>query len=122
MNWHGPILTDSGGFQVMSLSDLRKMSEDGVTFKSHLDGKRHHLTPERSMQIQHLLDGNVTMCLDECTPFPATARGRGEEHEAQHALGAALAATPSSSGPATGCSASSRAASIPICGRKSSRR
>jgi queuine tRNA-ribosyltransferase len=72
MNWHGPILTDSGGFQVMSLSDLRKMSEDGVTFKSHLDGKRHHLTPERSMQIQHLLDSNVTMCLDECTAFPAT--------------------------------------------------
>ncbi|EWY37442.1 queuine tRNA-ribosyltransferase [Skermanella stibiiresistens SB22] len=72
MNWSGPILTDSGGFQVMSLSDLRTMNEDGVTFKSHLDGRRHHLTPERSMRIQHLLDSNVTMCLDECTPFPAT--------------------------------------------------
>ena len=72
MNWDKPILTDSGGFQVMSLSDLRTMSEEGVTFKSHLDGSRHHLTPERSIQIQHMLDSNVTMCLDECTPFPAT--------------------------------------------------
>ncbi|MCG5240801.1 tRNA guanosine(34) transglycosylase Tgt [Azospirillum doebereinerae] len=72
MNWDKPILTDSGGFQVMSLSDLRTMSEEGVTFKSHLDGSRHHLTPERSIQIQHLLDSNITMCLDECTPFPAT--------------------------------------------------
>jgi len=72
MNWHRPILTDSGGFQVMSLSDLRTMTEEGVTFKSHLDGSKHHLTPERSIQIQHLLDSNVTMCLDECTPFPAT--------------------------------------------------
>ncbi|MBP2299508.1 tRNA guanosine(34) transglycosylase Tgt [Azospirillum picis] len=72
MNWNKPILTDSGGFQVMSLSDLRTMSEEGVTFKSHLDGSRHHLTPERSIQIQHMLDSNITMCLDECTPFPAT--------------------------------------------------
>lgn len=72
MNWDKPILTDSGGFQVMSLSDLRTMSEEGVTFKSHLDGSRHHLTPERSIQIQHMLDSNITMCLDECTPFPAT--------------------------------------------------
>jgi queuine tRNA-ribosyltransferase len=72
MNWNGPILTDSGGFQVMSLSDLRTMSEHGVVFKSHLDGSKHHLTPERSIKIQHLLDSNITMCLDECTPFPAT--------------------------------------------------
>ncbi len=72
MNWDKPILTDSGGFQVMSLSDLRTMTEEGVTFKSHLDGSRHHLTPERSIQIQHRLDSNITMCLDECTPFPAT--------------------------------------------------
>lgn len=72
MNWDKPILTDSGGFQVMSLSDLRTMTEEGVTFKSHLDGTRYHLTPERSMEIQHLLDSNITMCLDECTPFPAT--------------------------------------------------
>jgi queuine tRNA-ribosyltransferase len=72
MNWDRPILTDSGGFQVMSLSALRTMDEQGVTFRSHLDGSRHHLTPERSVEIQHLLDSNVTMCLDECTPFPAT--------------------------------------------------
>ncbi len=72
MNWPGPILTDSGGFQVMSLSGLRKLTEDGVTFQSHLDGSAHELTPERSIEIQHLLDSNITMCLDECTPFPAT--------------------------------------------------
>ena len=72
MHWHGPILTDSGGFQVMSLSGLRKMDADGVTFQSHIDGSRHRLTPERSVEIQHLLGADVTMCFDECTPFPAT--------------------------------------------------
>jgi queuine tRNA-ribosyltransferase len=72
MNWPGPILTDSGGFQVMSLGPLRKLDADGVTFKSHLDGSRHRLTPERSIEIQHLLDADFTMCLDECTPHPAT--------------------------------------------------
>jgi queuine tRNA-ribosyltransferase len=72
MDWPGPIVTDSGGFQVMSLSKLRTMNEKGVTFRSHLDGSLHELTPERSMQIQHLLDSNITMCFDECTPHPAT--------------------------------------------------
>lgn len=72
MDWHGPILTDSGGFQVMSLSGLRKMDGDGVTFRSHVDGSYHRLTPERSVEIQHLLGADVTMCFDECTPFPAT--------------------------------------------------
>ena len=72
MDWHGPILTDSGGYQVMSLNELRQMDEGGVTFRSHLDGSKHRLTPERSVEIQHLLDADVTMCLDECTPFPAT--------------------------------------------------
>jgi queuine tRNA-ribosyltransferase len=72
MDWHGPILTDSGGFQVMSLTDLRKMDADGVTFRSHIDGSYHRLTPERSVEIQHLLGADVTMCFDECTPFPAT--------------------------------------------------
>ena len=71
MNWPGPVLTDSGGFQVMSLAKLRKMTEDGVTFQSHIDGSKHHLTPERSIQIQHLLDATITMAFDECTPFPA---------------------------------------------------
>lgn len=72
MDWHGPILTDSGGFQVMSLTGLRKMDADGVTFRSHIDGSYHRLTPERSVEIQHLLGADVTMCFDECTPFPAT--------------------------------------------------
>ena len=72
MDWSGPIVTDSGGFQVMSLSKLRTINEKGVTFRSHLDGSAHDLTPERSMQIQHLLDSNITMCFDECTPHPAT--------------------------------------------------
>jgi len=71
MNWHKPILTDSGGFQVMSLAGLRKMDEEGVTFQSHIDGSRHMLTPERSMQIQELLGSDIVMCFDECTPYPA---------------------------------------------------
>ena len=71
MNWERPILTDSGGFQVMSLSSLRKMSEDGVTFKSHIDGSKLHLTPERSMEIQRLLGSDIVMCFDECPALPA---------------------------------------------------
>ena len=71
MNWERPILTDSGGFQVMSLSSLRKMCEDGVTFKSHIDGSKHHLTPERSMEIQRLLGSDIVMCFDECPALPA---------------------------------------------------
>ena len=66
MNWHRPILTDSGGYQVMSLSDLRKITEEGVTFASHLDGSRHLLTPERSMEIQRLLGSDIVMAFDEC--------------------------------------------------------
>jgi queuine tRNA-ribosyltransferase len=72
MNWDKPILTDSGGFQVMSLSQLRKITEHGVEFQSHIDGSKHMLTPERSMEIQHLLGSTITMSFDECTPFPAT--------------------------------------------------
>lgn len=72
-NWPYPILTDSGGFQVMSLATLRKMTEEGVTFASHLDGSRHLLTPERSIEIQCLLGADIQMQLDECTPFPSTA-------------------------------------------------
>ncbi len=66
MNWPRPILTDSGGYQVMSLSDLRKITEEGVTFASHLDGSRHLLTPERSMEIQRLLGSDIVMAFDEC--------------------------------------------------------
>ncbi|MFC4169207.1 tRNA guanosine(34) transglycosylase Tgt [Teichococcus aestuarii] len=78
MDWHGPILTDSGGFQVMSLSQLRKLDKDGVTFQSHINGEKFRLTPERSIEIQHLLDADITMCFDECTPFPATHEVAGK--------------------------------------------
>ncbi len=71
MNWPGPILTDSGGFQVMSLAKLRKLAESGVTFRSHLDGARFALSPERAIEIQHLLGADIGMAFDECTPFPA---------------------------------------------------
>lgn len=72
MRWEGPILTDSGGYQVMSLSQLRKVTEQGVTFRSHLDGALHDLTPERSIEVQNLLGADIQMQFDECTPFPAT--------------------------------------------------
>src|SRR6056300_1974418 len=71
MNWERPILTDSGGFQVMSLSSLRKLTEEGVTFKSHVDGSCHELTPERSMEIQRLLGSDIVMAFDECPALPA---------------------------------------------------
>jgi queuine tRNA-ribosyltransferase len=71
MNWAGPILTDSGGFQVMSLAELRKLDEDGVTFRSHVDGSRHRLTPERSMEIQAQLGSDIVMAFDECPALPA---------------------------------------------------
>ena len=72
MDWPGPILTDSGGFQVMSLAKLRTLDADGVTFRSHIDGTPHRLTPEKSVAIQHNLDATITMAFDECTPYPAT--------------------------------------------------
>ncbi|MCC8377154.1 MAG: tRNA guanosine(34) transglycosylase Tgt [Rickettsia endosymbiont of Graphium doson] len=72
MNWDKPILTDSGGYQVMSLSKLRKITEEGVSFNSHINGDKYLLTPERSTEIQHLLGSTITMAFDECTPYPAT--------------------------------------------------
>lgn len=74
MRWDGPVLTDSGGYQVMSLSQLRKLTEDGVAFQSHLDGGKHLLTPEKAIEIQRQLNSTVTMVLDECTPYPATEK------------------------------------------------
>ncbi|MBY6115538.1 tRNA guanosine(34) transglycosylase Tgt [Mameliella alba] len=71
MNWSKPILTDSGGFQVMSLSELRKLTEEGVSFRSHIDGSKHMLTPERSMEIQKLLGSDIVMAFDECPALPA---------------------------------------------------
>ena len=70
IGWDGAILTDSGGFQVMSLARLRKVSDSGVTFRSHLDGARHELTPERAMEIQALLGSDIHMQLDECLGYP----------------------------------------------------
>ncbi|MFN4171094.1 MAG: tRNA guanosine(34) transglycosylase Tgt [Pseudorhodobacter sp.] len=72
MNWDRPILTDSGGFQVMSLASLRKLTEEGVRFSSHIDGSKHMLSPERSMEIQRLLGSDIVMCFDECPALPAT--------------------------------------------------
>jgi queuine tRNA-ribosyltransferase len=77
MDWPGPILTDSGGFQVMSLAKLRRLDPHGVTFQSHLDGSTHRLTPERAIEIQRNLDATISMVLDECTPFPATEEDAG---------------------------------------------
>jgi len=78
MNWDRPILTDSGGFQVMSLAGLRKLTEAGVTFRSHIDGSKHELTPERSMEIQRLLGSDIVMCFDECPALPATDKAVAE--------------------------------------------
>ena len=72
MNWPGPILTDSGGYQVMSLSGLREVSGDGVRFRSHIDGSEHFLSPERAMEIQRLLGSDIRMVLDECPRYPAS--------------------------------------------------
>ncbi len=106
MDWPHPILTDSGGYQVMSLAGLRKITEEGVAFASHIDGTRHMLTPERSMEIQRLLGSDIVMAFDECTPYPAdhaTARKSmelsmrwarrsraGFDAGGEHASGAAL--------------------------------
>jgi queuine tRNA-ribosyltransferase len=70
MHWQGPILTDSGGFQVWSLAEMRKLSEDGVAFRSPLDGSSQYLSPERSIEVQHALNSDIVMCLDECTDYP----------------------------------------------------
>ena len=71
MQWDKPILTDSGGFQVFSLGELRKLTEEGAEFQSHIDGSRHKLTPEKVVEIQEALGSDIMMCLDECTPYPA---------------------------------------------------
>ncbi|MDD2215733.1 MAG: tRNA guanosine(34) transglycosylase Tgt, partial [Eubacteriales bacterium] len=71
MNWDGAILTDSGGFQVFSLGDLRKITEEGVTFRSHIDGSTHIFTPEKSIEVQNALGSDIIMAFDECAPYPA---------------------------------------------------
>ena len=72
MNWDRPILTDSGGFQVFSLGDLRTIKEEGVDFRSHIDGSKHFISPEKSIEIQNALGSDIMMCFDECAPYPAT--------------------------------------------------
>jgi queuine tRNA-ribosyltransferase len=72
MNWNGPILTDSGGFQVFSLGDLRTIKEEGVTFRSHLDGSSHFISPEKAMEIQNALGADIIMAFDECVPYPCS--------------------------------------------------
>jgi queuine tRNA-ribosyltransferase len=72
MHWHGPLLTDSGGYQVFSLAQTRKISEEGVAFQSHVDGSRYFLTPENAVHIQEALGADIIMCLDECSPYPAS--------------------------------------------------
>lgn len=71
MNWHGPILTDSGGFQVFSLGNLRKIEEEGVTFQSHIDGSKHFISPEKAVEIQNALGSDIMMAFDECPPYPS---------------------------------------------------
>lgn len=84
MSWDGPILTDSGGYQVMSLAHMRKISEEGVSFKSHLDGSEHFLTPERSIQIQGQLGVDISMALDVCPPYPCTREEAAEAMRLTH--------------------------------------
>jgi queuine tRNA-ribosyltransferase len=81
MGWNGPILTDSGGFQVFSLSKLRKLKEDGVEFQSHIDGDRHFLTPEKAIEVQTALGSDIVMVLDECTPYPVEESAARESME-----------------------------------------
>jgi queuine tRNA-ribosyltransferase len=78
MNWPGPILTDSGGFQIYSLGALMKIKEEGAYFQSHIDGSRHFISPEKAVEIQEALGSDIMMCLDECTPYPATRAQAGK--------------------------------------------
>jgi queuine tRNA-ribosyltransferase len=119
MHWEGPILTDSGGYQVMSLAKLRELSEEGVTFQSHIDGATVMLTPERAIEVQCLLGADIQMVLDECIPFPATRDAAKSSMELSlrwaERSKRAFGALPNL---AKRCSASSRAASIPSCEKR----
>jgi len=81
MHWNGPILTDSGGFQIFSLAKLNKISEQGIIFQSHIDGSKHDLTPEKAVEIQISLDSDILMCLDHCIKYPATKKEAAEAME-----------------------------------------
>ena len=118
MRWNGPILTDSGGYQIMSLSQLRTVSERGVTFRSHIDGALYELTPERSVEVQNLLGADVQMQFDECMPYPA-ARGEGERSMqlSLRWLNARLRLSKSTTNLGAPCSASCKAAFMRSSGR-----
>ena len=119
MRWPHPILTDSGGFQVMSLANLRKVEEQGVTFRSHLDGAMIELTPERAIEVQILLGSDIAMQLDECVRLPAERSEIERAMQSVAALGRALQARVREGGrQARRCSASCRAATIRICARR----
>ena len=123
MRWEKPILTDSGGFQVMSLAKLRKITDHGVTFQSHIDGSTHALTPERAIEIQCLLGADIQMQLDECVALPATPAEMRTAVDAVARLGQALPdgirATPrrrSRTARARPCSASCKVEQMRDCG------
>ena len=90
MSWNGGILTDSGGYQVFSLADLRKVSDEGVRFRSHLDGSEHFLTPEKAIEVQRALGSDIGMVLDECIEYPASRERAQAAAERTRGLGAAL--------------------------------
>ena len=115
MDWQRPILTDSGGFQVMSLAKLRKLNEHGVTFRSHIDGSAHELTPERSIEIQTLLDSDIIMQLDECIPLPSPSARRWSAPWSCRCAGPSAPRPPSATSRTARCSASCRAATIRNC-------
>ncbi len=125
MHWHKPILTDSGGFQVFSLAELRKISEEGVRFASPIDGSQVRLTPEDSMDVQRALGSDIAMCFDDCTPWPATEAQARESMERSMrwagALECPLLPRASRRRRAATCSASSRAACMRRCGRPRSK-
>ena len=115
--WDGAMLTDSGGFQVFSLEELRKITEEGVKFKSHLDGSEHFFSPERSIEVQHALGADVIMAFDECPPYPCTEEATRQATERTHRwlLSGARSITTRSKR-SSYCSASRRGGLINTCG------
>ena len=119
MSWDRPILTDSGGFQVVSLGDLRVVDDGGVTFRSHLDGSVHRFTPEHAIEVQEALGADIAVAFDQPVHAIVAVGGRGRRDGADPSLGRALAGRPHAR-PTRRCSASSRAGSSPTCGRSRS--
>ena len=120
MHWQGPILTDSGGYQVYSLGALRKITPEGVSFRSHLDGSSHFLSPELAVQIQEALGSDIAMCLDECTPYPVTYEYARFSHELTRDW--ALRCKEAHQKKIRPCSESSREVSLRICEKRAPNR